>query len=51
MGLNVQEIESNSVGYKQDYQMYPLDFEEYLWAKGYTDALTFLLKRWLMGRI
>ena len=38
MGLNVQEIESNSVGYKQDFQMYPLDFEEYLWAKGYTPA-------------
>ena len=36
MGLSYQEIESNSVGYKQDYQMYPLDFEEYLWAKGYT---------------
>ena len=29
------EIESNSVGYKQDYEMYSLDFEEYLWAKGY----------------
>lgn len=38
MGLSYQEIESNSVGYKQDYQMYPLDFEEYLWAKGYTSA-------------
>ena len=38
MGLSYQEIESNSVGYKQDYQMYPLDFEEYLWAKGYTPA-------------
>ena len=36
MGLNYQEIESNSVGYKQDYHMYPLDFEEYLWAKGYS---------------
>ena len=38
MGLSYQEIESNSVGYKQDYQMYPLDFEEYLWAKGYASA-------------
>ena len=38
MGLRYQEIESNSVGYKQDYQMFPLDFEEYLWAKGYTSA-------------
>lgn len=37
MGINYQEIESNSVGYKQDYEMYSLDFEEYLWAKGYKE--------------
>lgn len=37
MGINYQEIESNSVGYKQDYEMYSLNFEEYLWAKGYSD--------------
>ena len=36
MGINYQSIESNSVGYKEDITMYPLDFEEYLWAKGYT---------------
>lgn len=35
MGINYNEIESNSVGYKQDYQMYSMDFEEFLWAKGY----------------
>ncbi len=35
MGLNYQEIESNSVGYKEDYTMTSLDFEEFLWAKGY----------------
>lgn len=35
MGLNYNEIESNSVGYKEDYLMYSLDFEEFLWAKGY----------------
>ena len=35
MGISYREIESNSVGYKQDVTMYPLDFEEYLWAKGY----------------
>lgn len=36
MGINYQEIESNSVGYKQDYVMHSLDFEEFLWARGYT---------------
>lgn len=35
MGINYNEIESNSVGYKEDYEMYSLDFEEYLWANGY----------------
>lgn len=35
MGLNYNEIESNSVGYKEDYLMHSLDFEEFLWAKGY----------------
>ena len=35
MGINYQEIESNSVGNKQDYEMYSMDFEEFLWAKGY----------------
>ena len=28
MGINYNEIESNSVGYKTDYIMYSLDFEE-----------------------
>ena len=39
MGINYKEIESNSVGYKEDYDMYSLDFEEYLWAKGYKPEL------------
>lgn len=37
MGIKYQEIESISVGYKEDYVMYSLDFEEFLWAKGYKD--------------
>ena len=37
MGINYNEIESNSVGYKTDYTMYSLDFEEFLWAKGYKE--------------
>lgn len=35
MGINYNEIESNSVGFKEDYEMYSMDFEEFLWAKGY----------------
>ena len=37
MGINYKEIESNSVGNKQDYDMHSMDFEEFLWAKGYKD--------------
>ena len=37
MGINYKEIESNSVGYKEDYEMHSMDFEEFLWAKGYKD--------------
>ena len=37
LGLNYRKIESNSVGYKTDYIMYSMDFEEFLWAKGYGD--------------
>ena len=36
MGISYQQIESNSVGFKEDYEMYSMDFEEFLWAKGYS---------------
>lgn len=37
MGINYKDIESNSVGYKEDYEMFSMDFEEFLWALGYTN--------------
>lgn len=37
LGINYKKIESNSVGYKIDYEMYSMDFEEFLWSKGYDD--------------
>ena len=39
LGIQYKRIESNSVGYKTDYQMSSLDFEEFLWAKGYDDSV------------
>ena len=36
MGIYYEEIESNAVGYKEDYDMFSMDFEEFLWAKGYS---------------
>lgn len=38
MGINYKELESNSVGNKEDFEMYSMDFEEFLWAKGYKEA-------------
>lgn len=37
LGINYQNITSVSVGFKTDYIMYSLDFEEFLWVKGYKD--------------
>lgn len=39
LGINYKRIESNSVGYKTDYDMNSMDFEEFLWAKGYAQDL------------
>ena len=37
LGINYKKIHSNSVGYKTDYEMFSMDFEEFLWAKGYQE--------------
>lgn len=37
LGINYKKIHSNSVGSKTDYEMFSMDFEEFLWAKGYED--------------
>ena len=51
LGVNYRRIESNSVGYKTDYQMHSMDFEEYLWAKGYGDtAIEELLAHMVSGK-
>ena len=33
LGIQYRRIESNSVGYKVDYNMMSMDFEEFLWEK------------------
>ena len=38
LGVNYKNIHSNSVGNKTDYEMFSMDFEEFLWAKGYSDT-------------
>ena len=43
LGINYQRIESNSVGHKTNYEMFSMDFEEFLWAKGYENHIDDLL--------
>ena len=40
LGVNYKRIHSNSVGNKTDYEMFSMDFEEFLWAKGYSPDIT-----------
>ena len=35
LGIHYSKIESVSVGYKQNYEMRSLDFEEFMWTQGY----------------
>ena len=39
LGVNISPISSVAVGFKDEYIMYALDFEEFLWANGYSDNM------------
>ena len=47
---NVQEVPSIPVGYEQSIMMYSLDFEEYLWANGYSENAIAYLKEFFDRR-
>lgn len=34
LGVTIKDVTLNPTGYLDEYKMYPLDFEEFLWAKG-----------------
>ena len=36
LGINYKDVSSYPVGFEEQIRMYPLDFEEFLWAKGIT---------------
>ncbi|MBE6423214.1 ATP-binding protein [Succinivibrio dextrinosolvens] len=51
LGINYRKIHSNSVGSKTDYDMYSMDFEEFLWAKGYRqEQIDSILEHMLAGK-
>lgn len=37
LGVQVKSVNLNPAGFKERYSMYAMDFEEFLWAYGYTD--------------
>ena len=51
LGVSYQRMASIPVGYKDEYVMRSLDFEEFLWAKGYDEKLSdLLLEHMLRGQ-
>ena len=44
LGINLSGIASTPVGYLDSYTMYPMDFEEFLWANGVGDEAIAYLK-------
>lgn len=47
LGMKYKRIISNPVGYARIVDMYPLDFEEFLWALGMDDSMTAELKSYI----
>ena len=45
LGINYKPVPSYPVGYEERYDVYPLDFEEFLWAKGVSDDVIEILKK------
>lgn len=44
LGIKYKDIKSYPVGFEQVLQMYPLDFEEYMWANGVQDKTITYIK-------
>ena len=50
LGLNYGEVSSYPVGFEYRVDMYPLDFEEFLWAKGVGEEVIEQMKATLRSR-
>lgn len=45
LGINYKEVPSYPVGFEQEFSLFPLDFEEFLWAKGIGEDTVALLRQ------
>ena len=50
LGITYKTIASIPVGYERKIEMFSLDFEEFLWAKGYDDKQISLLKDYFIKK-
>ena len=50
LGLNYADVSSYPVGFEENMTMYPLDYEEFLWAKGISEDVIAPLKEALQKR-
>jgi hypothetical protein len=44
LGINYKPVPSYPVGYEERYDVFPMDFEEFLWAKGISEDVIALLR-------
>jgi hypothetical protein len=44
LGINYKPVPSYPVGYEERYDVYPMDFEEFLWAKGVSEEVIDMLR-------
>lgn len=44
LGINYKPVPSYPVGYEEEVAMYPLDFEEFLWANGISETIIATLR-------
>lgn len=50
LGVKFKEIKSYPVGFEEIYRMYPMDFEEFLWANGIQDSTIGYLKECYLNK-
>lgn len=51
LGINYKPVQSFPVGYEEEIAMFPLDFEEFLWANGVSEQVFDLLRKSYLDEI
>ncbi|MBQ0016294.1 MAG: ATP-binding protein [Bacteroidales bacterium] len=45
LGINYKSVPSYPVGFEEEHTLFPLDFEEFLWAKGITEEAVGIVRK------